>query len=164
MARLNKVFIIGGLYRDPEARTFSNGGKVVLLKFVSTGKRTKNQQTGEWEDEPIFLDAKIFSRGDYTRLVDAAEEKLRKGSQVLLEGSLVMESWESQGQKQYKTLLYVDNFQIIPTKGSEEGNSGSRESFSGSRSTSTSDDNFGDFASDGFADEPTTADDPNIPF
>ena len=53
MANLNKVMLIGRLTRDPEVRMFSNGGKVAKFGFAVNNRR-KNQQTGQWEDEPVF--------------------------------------------------------------------------------------------------------------
>ena len=51
MANLNKVMLIGRLTRDPESRAFNNGGKVVKFGFAVNNRR-KNQQTGEWLEEP----------------------------------------------------------------------------------------------------------------
>src|SRR5262245_10230883 len=61
MANLNKVMLIGRLTRDPEVRMFSNGGKVASFGFAVNNRR-KNQQTGQWEDEPCFLDCEAFNK------------------------------------------------------------------------------------------------------
>ena len=55
MANLNKVMLIGRLTRDPEVRTFASGGKVAKFGFAVNNRR-KNATTGQWEDEPVFID------------------------------------------------------------------------------------------------------------
>jgi len=114
MANLNKVMLIGRLTRDPETRAFAGGGKVVAFGFAVTNKK-KNQSTGQWEDEPMFIDAKIFGRPDNSRQADLLEQSLRKGSQVYLEGKLVFEQWDDKttGQKRSKHALVIDNFQFL---------------------------------------------------
>ena len=64
MANLNKVMLIGRLTRDPEVRTFSNGGKVAKFGFAVNNRTKKG---GEWTDEPVYLDCQAFNRGDYER-------------------------------------------------------------------------------------------------
>ncbi|HMC65176.1 MAG TPA: single-stranded DNA-binding protein, partial [Gemmataceae bacterium] len=66
MANLNKVMLIGRLTRDPEVRTFANGGKVANFGFA-VNTRKKNQSTGQWEDEPVFIDMAVFNRGETGR-------------------------------------------------------------------------------------------------
>jgi single-strand DNA-binding protein len=121
MANVNKVILIGRLTRDPEARSFSNGGKVVSFGFAVSNRR-KNPTTGQWEDgDPLFIDVKVFNRGEQGRQANLAEESLRKGHQVYLEGKLVLETWDDKqtGQKRSKHVVYVDNFQFLERR--EEG-------------------------------------------
>jgi single-strand DNA-binding protein len=116
MANLNKVMLIGRLTRDPETRTFSNGGKVANIGFAVTGQRKKNPQTGQWEDEPCFLDLKAFNslHENGRKLADLCEQSLRKGSQVYFEGHLVLEQWTNQeGQKQSKIKVIVEDLQFL---------------------------------------------------
>ena len=119
MANLNKVMLIGRLTRDPEVRTFSNGGKVANFGFA-VNNRKKNQQTGEWEDEPCFLDVKAFNSG-YERGENwptSANSILRKGHQAYIEGHLVLEQWTNQeGQKQSKIRVVLDDLQFLEPKG-----------------------------------------------
>ena len=61
MATVNKVILIGRLTREPESRSFANGGKVVKFGFAVTNKK-KNQQTGQWEDVPMFIDCRSFRK------------------------------------------------------------------------------------------------------
>jgi single-strand DNA-binding protein len=125
MANLNKVMLIGRLTRDPEVRTFSNGGKVANFGFAVNNRR-KNQSTGQWEDEPVFIDMAVFNRGDNGRQADIAEQSLRKGHQVFIEGHLKLDQWTSQeGQKRSKLSVIVDNFQFLEPRASGEMGEGS---------------------------------------
>ena len=63
MANLNKVMLIGRLTRDPEMRTFSNGGKVAKFGFA-VNNRKFNQDSQQWEEVPVFIDMEIWNRGD----------------------------------------------------------------------------------------------------
>ncbi len=124
MANLNKVMLIGRLTRDPEVRTFSNGGKVAKFGFAVNNRR-KNQQTGDWEDEPVFVDVEAFNRGEFGKKADLVEQYLRKGQQVFLEGHLKLDSWTSQdGQKRNRLLVVVDNLQFLDSRQDGEGGGG----------------------------------------
>src|SRR5262245_41152913 len=113
MANLNKVMLIGRLTRDPEVRVFSNGGKVAKFGFAVNNRR-KNQQTGQFEDEPVFLDIEAFNRGDFQKQADLVENYLRKGNQVFIEGHLKLDQWTSQdGQKRSRLHIVADNFQFL---------------------------------------------------
>jgi single-strand DNA-binding protein len=114
MANLNKVMLIGRLTRDPETRVFTTGGKVCNFGFA-TNNRKKNPTTGQWEDDPMFIDVKVFNRGENGTLADRAEQTLRKGQQIFLEGKLVLEQWDDKqtGQKRSKHVLVIDNFQYL---------------------------------------------------
>src|SRR5438093_7718871 len=91
MANLNKVMLIGRLTRDPEVRMFANGGKVAKFGFA-VNNRKKNSQTGQWEDDPVFLEVDAFNRGETGKTADLVES-LHKGSQIFIEGHLVLEQW-----------------------------------------------------------------------
>jgi single-strand DNA-binding protein len=117
MANLNKVMLIGRLTRDPEVRTFSNGGKVAKFGFA-VNNRKKNQQTGQWEDDPVFLDVEVFNRGEMGKQADLIENSVRKGQQIFIEGHLRMDNWTSQdGQKRSKLVVVIDNFQFLEPRG-----------------------------------------------
>jgi single-strand DNA-binding protein len=127
MANLNKVMLIGRLTREPEARSFSNGGKVVKFGFAVNNRR-KNMSTGQWEDEPVFVDCEAFNRGDQGGLADRIEQSLHKGSQIFLEGHLRFDQWtDKEGNKRSKLMVRVDNFQYLDprTDGGGGGGSGS---------------------------------------
>ncbi len=125
MANVNKVLLIGRLTRDPEIRTFSNGGKVAAFGFAVTNRK-KNQETGLWEDDPMFIDTKVYSRGEGSRQVELVEQSLRKGHQVFLEGHLVLEKWDDKktGEKRSKLVLVVDNFQFLEPRAEGMGGGG----------------------------------------
>src|SRR5262249_55905902 len=113
MANLNKVMLIGRLTRDPEVRTFSTGGKVAKFGFAVNNRR-RNPSTGEWEDEPVFIDVDAFNRGENGKLADRVEQYLRKGQQIFIEGHLKLDQWTSQdGQKRSKLSVVCDNFQFL---------------------------------------------------
>jgi single-strand DNA-binding protein len=124
MANVNKVMLIGRLTRDPESRTFSNGGKVTKFGFAVSNRR-KNQQTGQWEDYPMFIDCDVFNRGETGKKADLAAQSLRKGHQVYLEGHLILEQWDDKqtGQKRSKHSLVVDDFQFLEPR--QDGGGGS---------------------------------------
>jgi single-strand DNA-binding protein len=141
MANLNKVMLIGRLTRDPEARSFTNGGKVTAFGFAVTNRK-KNQQTGQWEDDPMFIDAKVFNRGETGTLATRAEETLRKGQQIFIEGHLVLEQWEDKngGGKRSKHVLVVDNFLYLEPRqdGGEAGRPAYRSAPAAARSNGPS--------------------------
>jgi len=113
MANLNKVMLIGRLTRDPEVRTFSNGGKVAKIGFA-VNNRKKNQQTGQWEDDPVFLDVDAFNRETGRKLADLVEQYLRKGHQAYIEGNLVLDQWtDKDGQKRSKLKVVLQDIQFL---------------------------------------------------
>jgi single-strand DNA-binding protein len=127
MANLNKVMLIGRLTRDPEIRTFPNGGKVANFGFaVNNWKR--NPTTGEREQEAVFLDVKAFNRESGRKLADLVEQYLHKGNQAYLEGHLQLDQWTSQdGQKQSKLRVVLDDLQFLePRADGGMGDSGAR--------------------------------------
>lgn len=95
---VNKVILIGNLGRDPETRTFQNGGKVTNLR-VATTDSWKDRQTGEKKERTEWHSVAIFGP-----LADIAERYLKKGAKVYLCGSLQTRKWQDQsGQDRYST-------------------------------------------------------------
>lgn len=126
MANLNKVMLIGRLTRDPEVRTFSTGGKVAAFGFA-VNNRKKNQQTGQWEDEPVFLDIEAFNRqGGGRQLADLVEQYFKKGAQFFLEGHLKLDSWQDKndGSKRSKLKIVLDDFQFLEARAEGGGGMG----------------------------------------
>ncbi|MGM0661555.1 MAG: single-stranded DNA-binding protein [Pseudomonadota bacterium] len=96
---VNKVIIIGNLGRDPEVRTFQNGGKVCNLR-IATSETWKDKATGERRERTEWHTVAIFNEA----LVRLAEQYLRKGSKVYIEGKLETRKWQDQsGQDRYST-------------------------------------------------------------
>ncbi|MEJ6395129.1 single-stranded DNA-binding protein [Gymnodinialimonas sp. 2305UL16-5] len=96
---VNKVIIIGNLGRDPEVRSFQNGGKVCNLR-IATSETWKDRNTGERKERTEWHSVAIFSEP----LARVAEQYLRKGSKVYIEGQLETRKWQDQsGQDRYST-------------------------------------------------------------
>src|SRR5690554_3867129 len=103
---VNKVILIGNLGRDPEVRTFQNGGKVCNLR-IATSERWRDKATGENRERTEWHSVAIFSEP----LARIAEQYLRKGSKVYLEGQLETRKWQDQsGQDKYSTEVVLQNF------------------------------------------------------
>lgn len=96
---VNKVIIVGNLGRDPEVRTFQNGGKVCNLR-IATSESWKDRNTGERKERTEWHSVAIFSEP----LARIAEQYLKKGSKVYIEGQLETRKWQDQsGQDRYST-------------------------------------------------------------
>lgn len=103
MASLNKVLIIGHLGRDPEVRSFQNGGKVVNLR-VATSEHWRDKSTGERKERTEWHSIAIFAE----HACKFAEQYLRKGSQVYIEGQLETRKWQDQsGTDRYTTEIVL---------------------------------------------------------
>lgn len=103
---VNKVIIVGNLGRDPEVRTFQNGGKVCNLR-IATSENWKDKNTGERRERTEWHSVAIFSDG----LVRVAEQYLKKGSKVYIEGKLQTRKWQDQsGQDRYSTEIVLQGF------------------------------------------------------
>lgn len=103
---VNKVIIVGNLGRDPEVRSFPNGGKVVNLR-VATSETWKDRNTGERKERTEWHSVAIFNEN----LGRIAEQYLRKGSTVYLEGALETRKWQDQsGQDRYTTEIVLRAF------------------------------------------------------
>lgn len=100
---VNKVILIGNLGRDPEVRTFPDGGKLCNLR-IATSEQWKDRNTGERRERTEWHN--VVLRGD--GLVRVAEQYLRKGSKVYIEGQLQTRKWQDQsGQDRYSTDVVV---------------------------------------------------------
>jgi single-strand DNA-binding protein len=103
---VNKVIIIGNIVRDPEARSFQNGGKVVNLR-IATSETWREKQTGERKERAEFHSVAIFDEN----LAKVAEQYLRKGSTVYIEGQLETRKWQDKdGADRYSTEIVLRPF------------------------------------------------------
>ena len=106
MAGVNKVIILGRLVRDPETRNFPAGGQVVSLR-VATSETWRDKQSGEKKERSEFHSVSIFNEA----LGKIAEQYLRKGSEVYLEGQLETRKWQDQsGADRYTTEVVLRQF------------------------------------------------------
>lgn len=104
---INRVCISGNLTRDPELRATA-GGTQVLSFGVAVNDRRKNQQTGEWEDYPNFVDCTMFGNR-----AEAVSRFLAKGMKVAIDGRLRYSSWEKDGQRRSKLEVIVDEIEVM---------------------------------------------------
>jgi len=103
---VNKVILIGNLGRDPEVRTFGNGGKVCNLR-IATSENWKDKNTGERREKTEWHSVAIFNDG----LVRIAEQYLKKGSKVYIEGALQTRKYQAQdGTDRYSTEVVLQGF------------------------------------------------------
>ena len=123
---VNKVILVGNLGRDPESRSFANGGKVVNLR-IATSEQWKDRNSGERRDKTEWHSVAIFNEA----LANVAERYLRKGSKVYLEGQLQTRKWTDQGgQERYSTEIVLQNFRgELQLLDSREGGGGGRGAF-----------------------------------
>jgi single-strand DNA-binding protein len=103
---VNKVILVGNLGKDPEIRSFQNGGKVANFS-IATSESWKDKNTGEKREKTDWHNVAIFNEG----LVRVAEQYLRKGSKVYIEGQLQTRKWTDQsGADKYTTEVVLQNF------------------------------------------------------
>ncbi|MET4897381.1 single-stranded DNA-binding protein [Sphingomonadaceae bacterium jetA1] len=108
---VNKVILVGNLGRDPESRSFQNGGKVVELR-IATSESWKDRNSGERKEKTEWHTVKIFNEG----LANVAERFLRKGSKVYIEGALTTRKWQDQqGNDRYSTEVTLQGFNSVLT-------------------------------------------------
>ena len=118
---VNKVILIGNLGRDPEVRSFQNGGKVVNLR-IATSETWRDRNTGEKKERTEWHSVAIFNEP----LAKIAEQYLRKGSTVYIEGQLETRKWQDQsGQDKYTTEVvlrpYSGNLTLLGGRGDGGG-------------------------------------------
>ncbi|WP_066811182.1 single-stranded DNA-binding protein [Sphingomonas asaccharolytica] len=134
---VNKVILVGNLGRDPESRTFQNGGKVVELR-IATSEQWKDRNSGERKERTEWHTVKVFSEG----LANVAERYLRKGSKVYIEGALQTRKWQDQdGKDRYSTEIVLQGFNSVLTMldGAPGGGGGSGGSGGGGFSSGRDD-------------------------
>jgi single-strand DNA-binding protein len=103
---VNKVILIGNLGKDPEVRSFQNGGRVAKFP-LATSENWKDKQSGERRERTEWHNVVIYNE----RLLDVAERFLKKGSKIYLEGQLETRKWADQsGQDRYTTEVVLRQF------------------------------------------------------
>ena len=121
---LNKAFIIGNLTRDPELKVLPSGTKVCSFSVASS--RLFKDKDGNKQETVEFHNISAFAK-----LGELAGQYLKKGQQVLVEGRIQTRSWESNGEKKYRTEIIADNVQF----GAKVGGTGTSSTKSTSPTT-----------------------------
>ncbi len=115
----NKVVLVGNLTRDPELR-YLPSGSAVCNTAIATSRKFKKQDNSQGE-EVCFIDITFFNR-----TAEVANQYLKKGSKVLVEGRLKLEQWTDQnGGKRSKHSVTVETMQMLDTRGQNSDNQGS---------------------------------------
>jgi single-strand DNA-binding protein len=118
---VNKVILVGNLGNDPDIRSMQNGGKVANLS-IATSESWNNKNTGERQERTEWHRVVIFNEG----LVRVAENYLKKGSKVYIEGQIETRKWQDQnGQDKYSTEIvlrpYRGELQMLDARGGGSG-------------------------------------------
>lgn len=113
---INKCFISGNLTRSPELRS-TQGGSPVLTFGVAVNDRRRNQQTGQWEDVPNFIDCVLFGNR-----AQSVQQHIGKGSKVAIEGRLRWSQWtDKTGQKRSKIEVIVEDIEFLSNSKPQNG-------------------------------------------
>jgi single-strand DNA-binding protein len=121
---LNKVMLIGNVGKDPEVRSFANGGKVCSFS-LATSENWKDKNSGERREKTDWHNISIFNEN----LVRIVEQYVKKGSKLYIEGSLQTRKWQDQsGADKYTTEVVLQNFNgtLVLLDRAEGGGGGSR--------------------------------------
>ena len=118
MASFNRVILVGNLTRDIELR-YTPSQMAVTDIGLAVNDRRKNQQ-GEWVEETTFVDITLWGR-----TAEVASEYLKKGSSILVEGRLKLDSWTgNDGQKKSKLRVVGERMQMLGGRGGPGGGGG----------------------------------------
>ncbi len=110
MAKLNKVFLMGNLTRDPELRVTPSGTTIVSFGIATS--RTWSGQDGEKKEEVCYVDINMFGRR-----AEVINEYFSKGNPIFIEGRLQFQQWETKdGQKRNALRVVAEDFQFIGGK------------------------------------------------
>ncbi len=139
MASYNKVILMGNLTRDPELR-YTQSNLAICKLGLAVNRRFKDSQSGEWREEPTFVDVTIFGKRG-----EAFERYHKKGQSCFLEGELRLDTWEDKntGQKRSKLYVVAENWEFVGG-GREERGGYSRSAPSESRGGG----GYGDYGTD----------------
>ncbi|MDP6955001.1 MAG: single-stranded DNA-binding protein [Planctomycetota bacterium] len=116
MANYNKVILMGRLTRDPELR-YTKSETAICKLGLAVNRRFKDGATGEWKEEPTFVDVTIWGKRG-----EAYEKFHKKGDATFIEGSLRLDTWEDRESGQKRSKLYVvgDNWEFVGGGGGGE--------------------------------------------
>src|SRR5580692_271355 len=133
MASFNRVILLGNVTRDPELRYIASGSAVTEIGMAMNDRR--KGPNGDWIEEVTFVDVTLWSR-----TAEIASEYLSKGSPVLIEGRLKLDTWEKDGKKNSKLRVVGERMQLL---GGKSGGGGGGGAPGGRRGGSQAADDFG---------------------
>jgi single-strand DNA-binding protein len=117
MASFNRVILVGNITRDIELKYIPSGTAVTEITLAVNDKR--KTQSGEWVEETTFVDVTLWGR-----TAEVASEYLSKGSSILIEGRLKLDTWETDGQKRSKLRVVGERMQMLSPRSSGGGGGG----------------------------------------
>ncbi|EMG53123.1 single-strand binding protein [Ochrobactrum sp. CDB2] len=128
---VNKVILVGNLGADPEMRRLNSGDQIANLR-IATSESWRDRQTGERKDRTEWHSVVIFNE----KLAKVAEQYLKKGAKVYIEGALQTRKWQDQnGNDRYSTEIVLQKFrgelQLLDSR--NDGSSNSNQSSSAGR-------------------------------
>ena len=133
MSSVNKVILVGNLGKDPESRSFQNGGKIVNMS-IATSERWKDRTSGEQKERTEWHNVVVMNDG----LVKVAEQYLKKGAKVYIEGQLRTRKWQdNNGNDRYTTEVALSGPGAVLTMldGAPGGGGGQGGGYGGGRSS-----------------------------
>ena len=117
MASFNRVVLLGNVTRDPELRYIANGTAVTDIGLAMNERR--KTPSGEWVEETTFVDVTLWGR-----TAEVAGEYVTKGSPLLIEGRLKLDTWEKDGKKNSKLKVIGDRMQLLGSRSGDAPRSG----------------------------------------
>jgi single-strand DNA-binding protein len=162
MASFNRVILLGNVTRDPELRYIANGTAVTDIGLAVNDRR--KSATGEWIEETTFVDVTLWGR-----TAEIAGEYVTKGSPLMIEGRLKLDTWEKEGKKNSKLRVVGERMQLLGSRsGGGEGGRAAKPRVAAGRNAPPAGDDFnqdgGDYGDGpGSSGGPVGADD-DIPF
>ncbi|HEX4145563.1 MAG TPA: single-stranded DNA-binding protein [Pirellulales bacterium] len=114
MASFNRVILLGNVTRDPELRYIASGSAVTEIGLAINDRR--KGPNGDWIEETTFVDVTLWAR-----TAEIASEYLSKGSPVLIEGRLKLDTWEKDGKKNSKLRVVGERMQLLGARGGSGG-------------------------------------------
>jgi single-strand DNA-binding protein len=117
MSSYNRVILVGNLTRDVEIKYTQSGTAVAEIGLAINDRR--KSQSGEWIEETTFVDVTMWGR-----TAEVASEYLSKGSPVLIEGRLKLDTWETDGKRRQKLKVVGERMQMLGGKGGNSSGKG----------------------------------------
>ena len=138
MARgINKVILVGNLGQDPETRSMPSGKSVTNVR-IATSDSWRDKQSGEQKEQTEWHSVVFFDR-----LAEIAQEYLRKGSQIYVEGKLRTRKWQDQsGNDRYSTEIIANEMQMLGGRGGGGGAASGGARGGGARSAASPSDDY----------------------